>query len=291
MTTKIPSAQTIGERLRVIRRVQGLTAKELGRLAAKHLGRRRPISESAVRNQENGTNGVPLDVLTAYCAVMNIPLAYFIGNVAPPGMEIEKPPATDEDEEDVSFGDIAAMQDYAISGIWRSPEVKTPEALDGNVLYVWIPGFEGAELSYHEVIDDTMWPIYPKGTLLIVCDAKKMPPAAGDHVIAWYERGHNYPRFISVREVRLSRGDVELRAIGDRNPGSDEALVLLTREREQLLPLWIASVVVGTFRLVNTNRRPPLFLPDEVFLDLDDEPDGALTNTDRNSVDPDQQKS
>lgn len=59
---KAPSGA--GPRLRETRKAAGLSAVELGALVG--------LSESAVRNQENGTNGIPADAAEAYAKALGV---------------------------------------------------------------------------------------------------------------------------------------------------------------------------------------------------------------------------
>lgn len=64
--------KTSGERLRNLRETRGLSAAEL----AAAVGR----SESAVRNQENGTNGIPATLAKKYAAILGVtPAAILYG--------------------------------------------------------------------------------------------------------------------------------------------------------------------------------------------------------------------
>lgn len=59
-----------GERLRALREQRGMSAADL----AKRVGR----SESAVRNQENGTNGIPTALAARYAAALGSTAAYIL---------------------------------------------------------------------------------------------------------------------------------------------------------------------------------------------------------------------
>lgn len=55
---------TPGQRLRSARRARGLTAADLAKIAG--------VSDSAVRNQENGTNGIPPARVEVYAEALGV---------------------------------------------------------------------------------------------------------------------------------------------------------------------------------------------------------------------------
>ena len=63
---------TSGQRLRASRKLNGLSAERLAELAATAMNRERPFAATAIRNHENGTNGIRPDVADAYAKVLGV---------------------------------------------------------------------------------------------------------------------------------------------------------------------------------------------------------------------------
>ena len=68
----LPADGSAGQRLRWARKAAGLSAGELGIRAARAMGRDAPYAASAIRNQENGTNGIRPDMAAAYAGVLGV---------------------------------------------------------------------------------------------------------------------------------------------------------------------------------------------------------------------------
>jgi transcriptional regulator with XRE-family HTH domain len=61
-----------GARLRSTRLAAGLTGQDLSRRASLVLSRDKPLHASALRNQENGTNGIPARLAEAYADILGV---------------------------------------------------------------------------------------------------------------------------------------------------------------------------------------------------------------------------
>lgn len=135
---------TPGERLRQIRTQRGLSTAQLG----ERVGR----SESAVRNQENGTNGIPASLAAKYARCLTITpewLLYGHGE-GPTGGATESVPVVGY----VSAG--AALVRYEEGqgpfDFVKAPTVSTPTTVAAAVRGVSLgPAFDEAILFYDDV--------------------------------------------------------------------------------------------------------------------------------------------
>ena len=156
------------------------------------LSRDRPISESAVRNQENGTNGIPRDVAEAYAKVLKTTAGWLLYG-----------------EGDQVTVANAALRRVPVVGTVQAGHWSTPLALEdaGSVeeyLEVHLPQFDRARLFALRVVGRSMDKEYPEGTQIIVCPVQEIGVREGDHVIVRRTRGLQVET--TVKEV-LIEGD------------------------------------------------------------------------------------
>lgn len=193
---------TPGERLRQDRQAAGLTAAELGRRAAMVLNRDRPISESAVRNQENGTNGIPPKVAEAYGKVLKTnPARYLVADTAlspsssvqPSGRRLRPVPVIGE----VRAGVFQAVRAHIEE--WDEREADETVPVD-------LPQFDRAKLVAYRVVGRSMDKEYPEGTRVVVCPAAEIGIREGDHVIV-AQPGRGGVE-LTIKEVLIEPGGV-----------------------------------------------------------------------------------
>lgn len=265
--------ETIGGRIRAARKAAGLTAEELGSRAAAILGRRKPLSASAVRNQENGTNGVPLVVLHAYAEVLKLDVAELLVN----GPSLESSPLkarkqagmSDQDVgRELDASDLAIQIFTTVTGNWELPTLQEDEVFGDRNLLIDIPGLNSEALTAHYVPDNSLSPIYPKGTFLITAPMGEVWAVNGDHVIAYRRAAEDPHGKYALRELYRSKTGVSLRALG----ASQDSPIPLLDHRGFPVPdpdyhVLVESLVVAIFR-VNTpaGGRARLFLPESVMV-------------------------
>lgn len=238
--------ETPGQRLRRIRREKGLSATELGRRAARIGGREKPISASAIRNQENGTNGIPYSLLIAYAEVLGVQSRWLLF-----GEEADKP-------EEVAYG--VSVQGIISAG-WHE-ETPVPPGHE-QTLSVDVEGYQ--TLFAYEVADDSLVPTYPRGTFLICTPAYDVGIRDRDHVILTtaQEKG---VWLTSIREVRAWKTETDSGA--DLIPiGSSKSGVYdwfhLSQDGNVTRRLYVQDVVVAVWRPINPAARGnPLDLPE-----------------------------
>lgn len=170
--------QTAGERLRELRKSANLSPSELGRRAAMVLSRERPISESAVRNQENGTNGIPRDVAEAYAKVLKTTAGWLLYG-----------------EGDQLAIATAALRQVPVlgtvqAGQWTAPLIFDDQDGAEEHVEVHLPQFDRARLFALRVVGRSMDLEYPEGTRIIVCPAQEIGVRAGDHVVVRRTKGN-----------------------------------------------------------------------------------------------------
>lgn len=181
--------QTAGERLRAKRKEANLSPSELGRRAAMVLSRGKPISESAVRNQENGTNGIPAPVAEAYAKVLKTTAGWLLYG----------------DGDEVAIA-TAALREVPVLGTVQAGHWSTPQAFEDQggaeeYLEVHLPQFDRARLFALRVVGRSMDLEYPEGMRIVVCPVQEIGVRAGDHVIVRRTRGGKVET--TVKEVSI----------------------------------------------------------------------------------------
>jgi hypothetical protein len=158
------------------RKAAGLSTGELGRLAAPLAGRPAPISASAVRNQENGTNGIPYIVADAYAKVLGVAPGWIL--FGEDRSKSSPPPAVDDASPDL--GQWLVSIDKAASGNFIEPM----PAAGAPATWAFLPSFTGSiPLGGVEVYDRSLAPIYPQGSTLFIADPDDVDIRDNDHLL------------------------------------------------------------------------------------------------------------
>ena len=227
------SETTVGDRLRDARKRAGLTAAEVGRRAADILGRSKAISESAIRNQENGTNGVPYEAIRAYAAVLGVERSW------------------------LAFGDGSDLPEPAgrlmtvmadVGSDWSPADLKFQRDRP-PLIRVNIPEFQHAKLFGSYIAGGERIPEYQPGTFIVYCWTDEVGAREGDHVVVY--------RFVeealehSLRVVRHRAEGVFL----ESHPGGAVQAEPIRADDQGVI---IFGVVVATYRLVPPNPGPLL---------------------------------
>jgi transcriptional regulator with XRE-family HTH domain len=257
---------TPGERLRARRRALKISAAELGRKAADAIGRVSPISPSAVRNHENGTNGIPMSVARGYAEVLKVDPSWILFgdyDLAPSQAERavlqEHHHRVIEATGELALSDIHITTYGIVSATWLPVMVKPDHSTDENELYIFISGWAGTDppLIAYEVADTSLDPVYPKGTWLIAAREDVCIVQDGTHVIAARYNHKEEEIYQAVREVRgLREGGVDLVGIG-QHPIKPEPLV---RNGEAVTDAYVDEVIIATFRALPGGTGPSLEL-------------------------------
>jgi transcriptional regulator with XRE-family HTH domain len=239
-----------GARLRHARKQAGLSTAELGKLAAEVLGRPKPISASAVRNQENGTNGIPYSLLEAYAKALNRDVWDIFFPAEAPSDRPELP----GDDLGVNVENIYVPILGEVSGGWE--EVVLGVGLKGRKDAVLFTSdlVDGRYLGAFEVRDDTLEPLYSKGDIVIAADASSIPIMDGDHVVATSFVGKI--AVVSVRRLTCLGEKLLLLPIGAR---SQAPIELVSGE----VPL-IDAVIIAKIHWFSRSQEP-IHVPKEFF--------------------------
>lgn len=220
-----------GENLRRLRTKAGLSAAEL----AARVGR----SESAVRNQENGTNGIPATLAKKYAQVLGVTAAAILyGDDAPSSQGPQ--PAMLPIRRRVQAGAWLTVDDTS-----QVPPRRYPAARD--------PRF-AADQWLSEVVGDSMdalsdpAPIL-EGDLVHCVDAVAIgyAPRTGDVVEAERLRFGGREVEVSLKQVVVTEKGVELWP-RSKNPRWREPLILLDGAPEEEIEVRISGLVVGMLR-------------------------------------------
>lgn len=203
------TAATPGQRLREKRREAGLSPAQLGERAAAVAGRPKPISPSAVRNQENGTNGIPFTLIDAYSQVLDLPPGWLLYGISIDEMDEPDPdgPAAPE-----LLNDILTAMSIPVRGIvssgWHESTPAPLNSIFDAFLQIDVEGYtnEGLTLSAYKVADGSLHPHYRLGEYLITAPARDVDIRNGDHVIVWSSDEHNATVLETLREVRARPG-------------------------------------------------------------------------------------
>ena len=132
---------TPGDRLRRKREERGLSAAQL----AERVGR----SESAVRNQENGTNGIPAPLLRKYAAALGTTPGWLLTGVedtGPAGPEVTTLPL---------IGPIQAGAWLEVDDSGQTPPERVPALLDRRYPHArqWLRSVQGDSMNLKGIED------------------------------------------------------------------------------------------------------------------------------------------
>jgi transcriptional regulator with XRE-family HTH domain len=240
--------------LREARKRAGLSAAELGRLAAQESGRKKVLSESAVRNQENGANGIPNALFEVYGKILGVSPRYLMFGPQPDEVDhvdYSKPEISIEEFVENFFIASAGI----VSGKWSEPSDLGSPQMQG--LEMRVPGFKSCDLSLYQVIDSAMEPDVPANTCLIAASIDQCRPSDGALVLV--VKLVDDVLLQSVRRVKRAALGVQLEAVG-RVP--QKAIVL----NSSTSPVLIESVVVAEVRMHGLRQDrgidvPARFLP------------------------------
>lgn len=242
-----------------------MTAEDLGRRAGLILGRDKPISSSAVRNQENGTNGIPMSVARAYGEVLKVDAQWILfgdENLSP--SQEERDLAERMHREAVERGEALTIEEIRItiygmmSGRWLPEMVPAEPQLTDTDLFVYLPGWSGTTpLVAYEVADNSLAPVYPKGSYLICAPEADVYYTDGQHIIL--NRRGQEGIVQCVREIRTPKaGTVEAVGIGVAALPTD---VMMREDRLLRDDTWIEEVVVAALWPAPSGRGPALRMP------------------------------
>ena len=226
---------TIGDRLREARKKAGLSAAALGQQVAQAMGRDKPISASAVRNQENGTNGVPYEAIAAYSQVLEVEKAWL---------------AFGEGEDLPRSRPTQLISLMPPIGAGWSPADLIMEANRPAVIRVHVPEFDSVKLFASEVAAGAPLSDFPPGTLIIYAWIDSVGARGGDHVVV-YRTGNADQIQHSLRVVRAKPEGVFLDPLPEAAK-SEKPIAVGDRSA------YVAGVVVATYRLVPPKVGPLL---------------------------------
>lgn len=261
---------TPGQRLRAARRAAGLSAAELGERAALIAARDKPVSPSAVRNQENGTNGIPWTLVVAYAKVLGVSAQWLLfGRESSDAGEHEVPQADVPTAETESSGEesIDNLEIEVVGPISASWEEFMPLSQEeysspyGYYLYIDVAGFWGVKLEAYLVSDESLLPDYPRGTYLICAPVYHTGVRDRDHVILEViDEGEPKRSIREARKGRVRGGSATLHPIGlSKLPPMDWFAPGISR---RIYP-W--AVVVATYRPLRADERGRVIkLPDHL---------------------------
>jgi transcriptional regulator with XRE-family HTH domain len=259
--------QTAGERLRAARRKAGLAADELGRRAALLLGRDKPISASAVRNQENGTNGIPTDTVQAYAEILKVSPSYIVwgDDDGDAGPEAGAPDAAAAAEQEL-WEQLAIPALRVVSANWLPMIIDSGKPTSEDHIVVGLPGWHasGANLKALQVIDRSLEPVFRKGSYLICAPVSEGYAFNGSYVLASWFRGEEIVH--SIRLVFEASGSVHI-APAQADSGEPWVCIQETKEvdgRPQLVAAddyWIDGVVLASLAYERPAGPPIHILP------------------------------
>ncbi len=232
MTTALSEIGEIGHRLRQARRQAGLSARDLGRLAAERLSREKPISESAVRNQENGTNGIPMDLLLAYAEILGVEAPWLVF-----GDHLKVP------------ADPGKVIQIASPLSARGSEYDNTVSPSTEYRRMSIPHGKASVYFGSYVTDDSLAPHYVKGSLIVWAGLKKEQVHDGDHVVVFRPGAKKETILQSVMLLRQTPAGPMLLGLGEA--AHDPALSLGDYSA-------VAGVVRAVFRYIGPKSTEPI---------------------------------
>jgi hypothetical protein len=211
------------------------------------MGRSKSISASAVRNQENGTNGIPVAVAEAYASILKVDTRWLLfGGAEPEELNGSK---YDYQSDELGFGEIFIPVVGMVSGRW----IPDLEIEGDDQIALLIPGWSGlSKLSAFEVADGSLEPHYPRGSFLIVVDQDSATLNDGVVVLAARINGDQLQS--AVRILKAIRDGVDLAPVGPSSPASEP----LVRGGRREPSIAIQSVVVATYYALPPGKGPPL---------------------------------
>jgi len=229
------SLSTAGSRLRAARKAAGLTVAELGRRAAELTGRAKPISPSAVRNQENGTNGIPYVLASSYAKILGTTEQYILFGTAS-SKEYDSLNEVDKKYIDDAVDEFFIPNLSIASARWAEPAERSSSS---RGLDFRVEGYEATDLTAHEVVDESLSPEFPKGSFLVAADVGKAGLHDGMLVIAGMMSSGIYLE--SIRRISIVDDGVDLVGVGMKPPQT----IKLTRNGIPQAPIGISQVIVA----------------------------------------------
>lgn len=228
------------------------------------MGRARPVSASAIRNQENGTNGIPMNVAEAYAKVLKVDVMWLLfGRTTDDRAESDDAPTTelDEIEGEWTLADLSIGKYGVISANWLPEMVSGTPSGDEGYLWILVEGWSGtgARLLAYEVADHSLEPTYSRGTWLIVANAHEAHLTNGCHVVCSRMRGQEMVQ--AVRELRRTREEVTLVPMGVTG---GKPMTLIDGEK-RAKGVWVDGVVIATFKHAVAPTGPGIVLPEELI--------------------------
>lgn len=236
--------QTPGERLRELRKSAGLSAADL----AERVGR----SEGAVRNQENGTNGISAPLAAKYAVALRSTAAFILYGTSGGN-------TSQTDNLGAKTGLKPVSRDIPVvgivsAGLWRETGLNAiTEASEYIALDV--EGYERATLTALKVEGNSMNLHYPAGRYIVVAPVAEAGVRAGDHVVV--ERRRAGLVEITVKELVIE-GDRQALWPRSSDPAFKTPIYITGDEHDQDAPQIIAVVVADYGRRM---RPPVLFAP------------------------------
>lgn len=181
-----------GERLRRLREDRGLSAAEL----AQRVGR----SESAVRNQENGTNGIPATLAAKYAKALGSTASYILYGEQTANHSTQLTPTFLPVRYRVQAGLWIEVEEF----VDEFPAPERPVAPD-NRFAQWR---QWLELVVGDSVDQAM----PDGSFAHVVDAIEMgyAPQKGHFVVVERRRAGGQLRERTIKQVDVVAGEIQL---------------------------------------------------------------------------------
>ena len=207
------------------------------------------LSESAVRNHENGTNGIPASVAEAYAIVLKTTpdLYVFDKPTAAGGVVARLPQMAPMRQVDV-IGDVRA-------GYWQSVRFVEDDEPEEK-LSIDLPQFARAQLFGLRVIGNSMDREYPDGTRVVICPAVEIGVREGDHVIVRRRRGDEVET--TIKEVALETNGL---ALWPRSTDpAHQSPIRVRPDRESDDGVEIIGVVVASYRVRQAQQGPLVVL-------------------------------
>lgn len=149
-----------------------------------------------MRNQENGTNGIPLDVAVAYAKVLDVKAVWLVFG-----------------EVDTSKAEAARIPILTgISGQWHSPLAVHREVDGGRYVSVEYPDADVEVAVAYQVADDSLEPILSFGDYVITKSTTETV-VEGDLVVVHGK--FRSERIVALRRVVLEGEDFFLGPVGN----------------------------------------------------------------------------
>lgn len=224
------------------------------------MGRDKPISASAIRNQENGTNGIPLPAVATYAEILKVEPTWIVWGDNP-GEGLDIPP---NEEVDAIWDDLNIHSGGLVSAHWHPPMLNPRARPDDQMLWVGVVGWSAKddELEAYEVMDDSLEPHFHRGTWLITAPKARAVIWDDAYVLACTFRGGHVVH--AVRNVGFAPGVGAVLLMAPKDAAKDELDVVLTRDGEVSEDYWIDRVVIATYSVESARAAGarPLVIPD-----------------------------